>query len=306
MDAYNHTPTPTLAGNGFHHDDNSTEQPHAWDAPNKTAPAGQPEHPADDRTLASAHPMPQPAGSGLLLKVLYERIIVLEQQSREKDSKLERIGQQLAKLAVNRDAEISAAVTAAANAAVALATSSQHANSGSSTCGGVTTPLLGPVAVHAAQINPRFSGGVLVWRITQLRTKLQQMRADPNGKAFFSGDSYTSPFGYRYCVRLNCSPKRSDHIALHVHLMQSDNDFHLDWPFSGRIKISLLHPTEASETKNDIIMSNPEMVAFQRPRTETSSHGFGFLEYAKIQDVLERGFVSAADVLTVKVHLSIV
>lgn len=276
MTAFNKTP-PT--GN-FTQSTNNAENPlvtphHAWDAPAKTVHKAQPQtnqQPGtvdvtaasglggtSEATAAAMLPPKDEGPSALLLKTLYERIVMLEQQGREKDAQLNRVVQQLSRLTV-KTASLSA-------------------------------------------IDSRYSGGVLVWRIDQFQSKMAAMSADPN-EMFYSGDAYTAPHGYRYCVRINISPKVSDFIGLHVHLMQSDNDYHLDWPFRGRIKISMIHPN-LNETKNDIIMSKPEIMAFHRPTQDVSPRGFGFLEYASISHVLSHGFI-VDDVLTVKVQVGIV
>lgn len=135
----------------------SIEENKLWDAPNKNT-----------------------NGTEDLLKALYERIVVLEQQNREKDAQIEKLSQEMKKTCLAND------------------------------------------------IQARYSGGVLVWQITDFTSKIKAMRADPN-KMYYSSDTFTSPNGYRYCARINISPKMKDFIGLHVHLMRSDNDFHLDW-----------------------------------------------------------------------------
>lgn len=253
-----------------------SHQYHVWDAPEKHANNGRTrlqQHTCNtaadadavlgSTTEANAESTLLSTDEGpfaLLLKSLYERIVLLEQQGREKDAQLNRVVQQLARLTAN-------------------------------------SPNVMPT------VDTRYSGGVLVWRIDQFQSKITAMSADSN-EMFYSDDAYTSPHGYRYCVRINISPKVSDFIALHVHLMQSDNDYHLDWPFRGRIKISMIHPN-LNETKHDIIMSKPEIMAFHRPTQDISPRGFGFLEYANISQVLNRGFI-VDDVLTVKVQVGIV
>lgn len=135
----------------------SIEKDKLWDAPNKNT-----------------------NGTEDLLKALYERIVVLEQQNREKDAKIEKLSHDLAKNCLTSD------------------------------------------------MQARYSSGVLVWKITQFQSKIKAMRADPN-KMYYSNEVFTSPHGYRYCARINISPKMKDFIGLHIHLMRSDNDFHLDW-----------------------------------------------------------------------------
>lgn len=224
-----------------------------WEAPNK-----QPENGTMAQSLTNGTHIDEASSvsqqqrtDANLLQALYERIVVLEQQTREQDSKLTQITQQFSR----------------------------------------------------TRIDPRYSGGVLVWQIHQFSAKIATMSSDPN-HMIYSGESYTSPHGYRFCVRLNISAKFPGLLGLHVHLMQSENDFHLDWPFRGRIKISMIH-RNLNETQHDTIMSKPEILAFHRPSQEISPRGFGFLEYAGIEQVLANGFV-VNDTLSLKVQLSIV
>lgn len=92
---------------------------------------------------------------------------------------------------------------------------------------------------------------------------------------------------------------------MHVHMMQSENDFHLDWPFRGCIQIFLIHE-DHKLTQRDKIMTNEKSTAFQRPNSEISAHSFGFTEYANISSIINDGFLSSDGKLTIKLHISIV
>lgn len=185
------------------------------------------------------------------------------------------------------------------------------------------------------------------------------MLSDPN-KMYYSSDTYTSTFGYRYCARINISPKMKEFIGLHIHLMVGPNDYHLDWvshisqqkpqflwfyrsiekqtpillcnfffhaskifnfklwqtdlkllyflshkqPFRGRIKISMIH-RNLNETKHDTIMTKPDILAFHRPTKEVSPRGFGFIDYANINELKNKGFIMM-DTLSLKIELNIV
>lgn len=155
--------------------------------------------------------------------------------------------------------------------------------------------------------NPQSCCGVLVWKIADFfGKKIDAMENNPN-VMFYSSDFYTAPFGYRFCARISMPPKSKgkDVIGLHVHMMQSDNDHHLDWPFRGCIKISMIHEN-SKYSLHDKIMTNEKSTAFQRPVSDISSHSFGFAEYASIGDIRDNGFVSNDDVLTIKLQISIV
>lgn len=193
-----------------------------------------------------------------LLRALYERIVVLEQLSREQSLHIEKLSMQ-----VNKNA----------------------------------------MALNSFEPNSRHSGGILLWKITQFNYKVMEMSSNPNNM-YYSPDVYTGPLGYRFCARINISPKAKDSIGLHVHMMQSDNDYHLEWPFRGCIKIWMIHP-DPMHTQRDKIMSNDTVLAFQRPKQEISPRGFGFIEYANISDIHKSGFVTM-DTLTIKLHISIV
>lgn len=92
----------------------SIEENKLWDAPNKNT-----------------------NGTEDLLKAMYERIVILEQQNREKDAKIEKLTQDVAKACLAND------------------------------------------------IQARYSGGVLLWKITQFESKADAMRSDPE-KMYYS------------------------------------------------------------------------------------------------------------------------
>ncbi|KAG5670164.1 hypothetical protein PVAND_000445 [Polypedilum vanderplanki] len=147
--------------------------------------------------------------------------------------------------------------------------------------------------------------GTLVWKIEDFKKKIEIMQSNPN-MMFYSTEAFTSPDGYRFCARINLSNKMRDCLSLHVHLMRSENDYHLSWPFIGRIRISMIHTKDSSLTQTDCIMSKPEILAFHRPcESEISPRGFGFTEYAVISDIIKRGFIEN-DCLIIKIQMNIV
>lgn len=88
--------------------------------------------------------------------------------------------------------------------------------------------------------------------------------------------------------------------------MQSENDYHLEWPFKGRIKIQMIHPHDFKLTQSDTIMSKQGIQAFYQPQHRISPRGFGFTEYAFVQDMFTQGFVDDQDTVTFKIQVSLV
>lgn len=204
-------------------------------------------------------PPPPPYANGVdeqIVQTMYQRIVVLEQRTREQETRLENMQKQLR------------------------------------------------LARQQAPVDPRYSNGTIVWRIEQLGALVARLRANANNQVY-SHECYTSPHGYKFCARLNIQPRKPHVLSLHVHLMQSENDYHLDWPFKGRIKLCMVHPADATLSQHDTIMTKPEILAFHKPREAISTRGFGFLEYANISNIIQLGFC-ADDRLLIKIEINIV
>lgn len=144
--------------------------------------------------------------------------------------------------------------------------------------------------------------GTLIWRIEDFKKKVEAMQA---GVMFYSSECYTEPNGYKFCARISFSVDRKDVIGFHIHLMKSGNDYHLSWPFVGKIKISMINVMDHHKSHHDILMTKPELQAFHRPQEEISTRGFGFIEYAVVGDIIKRGFIDN-NCLTIKVQMNIV
>lgn len=159
------------------------------------------------------------------------------------------------------------------------------------------------VKIDKLQLMDNRRHGCLIWKIDNFRQKIDVMKANPQ-TMFYSSEAYTDPNGYKFCARINLSQKMKDYISFHIHLMKSENDYHLSWPFIGRIKISMIN-NDPSHSQHDILMSKPEILAFHRPREEISPRGFGFTEYALITSILKNGFIEE-ECLTIKIQMNIV
>lgn len=59
------------------------------------------------------------------------------------------------------------------------------------------------------------------------------------------------------------------------------------------------------DSQSDTIMSKPEILAFHRPEQSVSPRGFGFVEYAHVQDIVRKGFVDR-DTVTIKIQVNLV
>ena len=64
---------------------------------------------------------------------------------------------------------------------------------------------------------------------------------------FFSPSFYTSPDGYKMCIRVDANGNgtgEGTHVSVFVCLMKGDNDDSLTWPFTGTVTFELLNQLE--------------------------------------------------------------
>ncbi|XP_022910567.1 TNF receptor-associated factor 6 isoform X2 [Onthophagus taurus] len=189
-----------------------------------------------------------------LLKSLYEKIVILEQKSREQDIIISNMSNQIA-------------ATNLAMSKIAL----RHCN------------------------------GCYLWFINDIKNKINTMRNNTY-TMFYSPGFYSSPNGYKLCVRFNLSTRNNSYIAVLVHMMKTEHDNALDWPFSGRISVSIVHPNDPNKNIKETMMTRPELEAFRQPVQELNTKGFGYTEFASLEDIIEQGFIDANQ-LIIKVQV---
>uniref|UniRef100_T1GSJ4 MATH domain-containing protein n=1 Tax=Megaselia scalaris TaxID=36166 RepID=T1GSJ4_MEGSC len=160
---------------------------------------------------------------------------------------------------------------------------------------------------NKSPVDTRYSNGVLVWEIIAFSSTLEEMKTNIN-TLFYSRECYISPHGYKFCARINIwvdKETNTEFLSLHIHFMESENDCHLDWPFTGRIKFSMIHPRDSHLNQNDTFMSSKDTLAFNRPKEKINSRGFGYHNYMKVSDIIEKGFVEN-DRLLIKIEVNVV
>ncbi|XP_063847110.1 TNF receptor-associated factor 6-like [Scylla paramamosain] len=141
----------------------------------------------------------------------------------------------------------------------------------------------------------KYCQGEYVWRLKDFPGTLAELREKPT-RVIHSPGFYTSPFGYKFCLRLNLTRGSGkgerggeEWLSLFIHGMQGENDDFLDWPFSGIITFSLLD-CGAGRPKAHItetLHSSPDRQSFSRPQMHRNPKGFGYTEFAPLSKVVE-------------------
>ena len=142
----------------------------------------------------------------------------------------------------------------------------------------------------------RMGNGVFVWKIKNY-LKLRYDAEKGETTAIHSGPFYSSFHGYKLCIRVNLNgvdSARGTHLSLFIHFMQGEFDDLLEWPFNGKIILTVIDQNPICELRRDIsetLLSKPNLAAFQRPSSTRNHKGFGYMEFLPLNIVNGSSYV---------------
>ncbi|BFZ04822.1 hypothetical protein BsWGS_07861 [Bradybaena similaris] len=157
-----------------------------------------------------------------------------------------------------------------------------------------------------AEKDARFYNGDFYWSITHF-SQYQQKLLVGEPSVLHSPPFYSSPWGYKVCVRANIdkTPDTAPNLSLFVHFMKGKNDTFLTWPFSGKITICVVDqnpdPSKRMPIK-ETLTANPNLVAFQRPNAMRNHKGFGYMNFLSLA-AIENGTILVEDTLVIRVQV---
>ena len=151
---------------------------------------------------------------------------------------------------------------------------------------------LDDIRSHCQQLEDKlFCNGVYIWKVENYAAKRREAQNGGNA-VLHSRGFYTSPYGYKLCVRLNLNGVdvgTGTHLSLFVHFMRGDYDSLLEWPFRGSISLSIMDqstiPTMPKQHITETLVANQSLVAFQRPTTYRNLKGFGYVQFSQLSDL---------------------
>ena len=151
----------------------------------------------------------------------------------------------------------------------------------------------------------RVCNGTYIWRIQNYRQCRQEAISNPMS-AMHSHPFYTSLYGYKMCLRINLNGVEGGvgkYIALFLHMMQGDYDNILEWPFCGKqITLSILNQSVAHGHISQTFHVEEDLRPFKRPTERRNYKGYGYADFARIDEVREPWHVKN-DTMLVKVQI---
>lgn len=150
----------------------------------------------------------------------------------------------------------------------------------------------------------RMCNGTYIWKIKNYR-KYRREAEIGDTTAIHSPPFYSNFYGYKLCIRANLNgvdSARGTHLSIFIHFMQGDFDEIIDWPFNGRIILTVIDQNPVCELRhhvNETLISKPNLAAFQRPNTPRNHKGFGYMEFLPI-GILDNSTYVRNDTLIIK------
>ncbi|CAH3040803.1 unnamed protein product, partial [Porites lobata] len=153
--------------------------------------------------------------------------------------------------------------------------------------------------------------GNYIWKIEGFRSLLSQSASDGIVTSLESPSIYTSLHGYKFFMRIfprGIDGRDGRHIGLFVGIMQGEYDTVLDWPFRGRISLTIKDQrTDVHGFRQDIsgtFMANRNQAAFQKPTAARRYKTlYGYAEFAPITTVCDPQYSKDGTVMIqVEIH----
>ncbi len=142
----------------------------------------------------------------------------------------------------------------------------------------------------------RFCNGTYIWRIENYAQSREEAINGVMTKKY-SPAFYTRPNGYKLCMRINLNGVDSGvgkNVALYVHMVQGDYDDTLDWPFTGKFTLSILDQSDDVSSRRHIsktVNADPNLHSFQRPTAPYNTFGYGYEEFASLEEICEPRYI---------------
>lgn len=140
-------------------------------------------------------------------------------------------------------------------------------------------------------LDVKTTNGVLIWKIPDVRRRYREA-VDRKTISLYSPPFYTSPHGYRVCVRVYLNGDgigKGTHISLFFFIMRSEQDNLLSWPFKQRVRFTLVHQKKSSLSITEAFVPDHNSPSFQKPEQDLNIAS-GFPKFARQSVLQDEGF----------------
>jgi len=154
-------------------------------------------------------------------------------------------------------------------------------------------------------LDVKTTNGTFIWKIPDIRRRYRDA-VDGRTVSLYSPPFYTSPHGYRVCIRTYLNGDgigKSTHISVFFFIMRSEHDNLLPWPFKQSVRFTLVNQKNEAASITEAFAPDLHSPSFQKPEYDMNIAS-GFPKFAR-QSVLQDENFTKDNILYIKCQVDL-
>ena len=154
-------------------------------------------------------------------------------------------------------------------------------------------------------LDVKTTNGILIWKIPDIRRRYRDA-IDRRTISLYSPPFYTSPHGYRMCIRTYLNGDgigKGTHISLFFVIMRSEQDNLLPWPFKQSVRFTLVNQKNPASSITEAFIPDLKSPSFQKPENDMNIAS-GFPKFAR-QNVLSDESFTCGNMIYIKCQVDL-
>ena len=136
-------------------------------------------------------------------------------------------------------------------------------------------------------LDVKTTNGLFIWKIPDIQRRYRDA-VDGKTVSLYSPPFYTSPHGYRVCIRTYLNGDgigKGTHISVFFFIMRSEHDNLLSWPFKQSVRFTLINQKNEAASITEAFAPDLHSPSFQKPEYDMNIAS-GFPKFAR-QSILQ-------------------
>ena len=161
------------------------------------------------------------------------------------------------------------------------------------------------VCLRQDVLDVKTTHGTLMWKIPDIRRRYRDA-AERRTISLYSPPFYTSPHGYRMCIRTYLNGDgigKGTHISVFFVLMCSEHDNLLSWPFKQSVRFTLINQKNPAASITEAFAPDLHSPSFKKPERDMNIAS-GFPKFA-CQSVLQDENFTQDNVIYIKCEVDL-
>ena len=165
--------------------------------------------------------------------------------------------------------------------------------------------VIDEVRLRQDVLDVKTTNGVFIWKIPDIRRRFRDAM-EGRTISLYSPPFYTSPHGYRMCVRTYLNGDgigKGTHMSVFFVLMRSEHDSLLTYPFKQSVRFTLVNQANPASSITEAFVPDLSSPSFQRPEKDMNVAS-GFPKFAR-QSILHDENFTQGNVIYIKCQVDL-